>query len=336
MRTELFDYDLPEKFIAQHPPKERGTTRLMVLDRAEKSIEHKRYSDIPEFINDGDVIVLNKTKVIQARVFAKVERTGREVEILFLEELGENLWHALIGRARHVKIGDTLHVGDYRLAVQGRDKGDPGFKLKIHSAKELMKKHGHTPLPPYIKRPDTLDDKSRYNTVFSEKDGSVAAPTASLNLTEELLQKIQDAGGQICHINLVVGWGTFAPVNTEKIEDFKIHGEYVDVPAETVETVNLCKGNIWVFGTTVVRALESAAIKNGELEEFHGQTELFIYPGYKYKIVDRLVTNFHAPRTSLIMLVSAFAGREFTMKAYETAKEKDYKFLSYGDSMLIL
>ncbi len=346
MKLELFNYDLPKELIAQFPPKVRGTTRLLVLDRKTGAIEHKKYADVPEFIKSGDVVVLNRTKVLKARIFPTVERTGKRVEILFLNEVLDehnkpglsDFWHCLIGRAKNVKIGDVLILGDYRIEVKERPLNSPGFVVKCHNAKNLMKEFGHVPLPPYIKRSDKPSDVIRYNTVFGIQEGSVAAPTASLNMTKDLMQKIKDAGAQICYVNLEVSWGTFAPVNTEKIEDFKIHEEWIEVPAQTAATINAAKksgGRIWAVGTTVVRTLESAAADD-EIKSFTGKTGLFIYPGYKFKVVDKMITNFHVPKSSLLMLVSAFAGRELMFSAYESAIQNKYKFLSYGDSMLIL
>jgi S-adenosylmethionine:tRNA ribosyltransferase-isomerase len=335
MKTDLLDYDLPKERIAQNPPKERGTTNLLVLDKETGDIEHKKYFDIPSYVKKGDVVVLNSTKVIWARIFPAVERTGKIVELLFLDQIKKDKWHCLIGRAKNVKIGDILKLEEYKLKIVKREKGDPGFIIEVQNADKLMKKYGHVPLPPYIKRKDRKEDRIRYNTVFAEESGSVAAPTASLNLTDSLINKIEKAGAKVCYVDLRVGWGTFAPINTENVEDFHIHGEYVEIGKETAEAVNNCNGKVWAFGTTVVRSLESAAIGKREINEFKGITDLFIYPGYDFKIVDVLVTNFHSPRTSLLALVSAFAGEEKVMNAYSEAKNKKYMFLSYGDSMLI-
>lgn len=343
METQDFDYNLPKKFIAQYPPKVRGRSRLMVLDRSKKTIKHKKYLNIPEYIEDGDVIVLNETKVINARIFVEVERTGREVEVLLLNKLPdyeyddspEDFWYCLIGRARYVKLGDELRIGDYVIHIRDREEGSPGFIVSSKDMDKIVQEYGHVPLPPYIDRDDTEQDKDRYNTVFARKRGAVAAPTASLNLTDEILREIEEKGGKVVYLNLVVGWGTFAPVLTDQIEDFEIHKEYIDISQETAEIINGCQGSVWAFGTTVVRALESAAVDEGKIKPTSRFTDLFIYPGYDFKIVDNLVTNFHVPKSSLIMLVSAFAGKEFVFQAYEEAKQENYRFLSYGDSMLI-
>ena len=340
MKTEDFNYNLPKKYIAQYPPMERGTTRLMVLDKNDGFVAHQRYSDIPSLVNKNDVIVLNETKVLKVRLFAKVVRTGREVEVFLLRKLSEKQdsekWSALIGRARHVRIGDVLRIGSSEILVLLREEGQREFVVGLKDAHEVMKKYGHVPLPPYISREDTPEDDSRYNTVFAQNPDSSAAPTASLNLTEEMIGQIEEKGATLAKINLAVGLGTFAPVNTSEVEDFNIHAEYVTIPEETVTAVNSCAGRVWAFGTTVVRSLESAAVSRGKIREFDGDTDLYIYPGYDFKIVDVMVTNFHMPGTSLIMLVSAFAGRKYLLHAYERAKKEGYQFLSYGDSMVII
>jgi S-adenosylmethionine:tRNA ribosyltransferase-isomerase len=335
VKTEDFEYNLPLKSIAQNPPQNRGESRLLVLDRKTGNTNHRHYYDIPTFIDAGDVIVLNRTKVVWARIFPVVKRTGRNIEVLFLKNEGENNWYCLVGRARHVKIGDILEIGDYKLKILNRRQGEAGFVINAPDVYMIMKKHGHVPLPPYIKRKDIESDKVRYNTVFAENEGSVAAPTASLNLTDKILDGIKNAGGKIGYIDLDVGWGTFAPINTENVEDFDIHSEKISVGKDVVDLVNNCKGRVWAFGTTVVRALESVADDKGRIKEFCGETDLFIYPGYKFKTVDVLVTNFHASKTSLITLVSAFAGVGNIKHAYREALKSGYKFLSYGDSMLV-
>lgn len=335
MKTELFDYNLPKESIAQNPPENRGDTRLMVLDKDKKQIDHYHYYDIPKFVKEGDVVVLNRTKVLWARVFPKVKRTGRKVEVLFLKNEGGKKWYCLVGRAKHVEIGDVLEVGTYEMKVADRREGEAGFIIESSDAEKIMKEYGHVPLPPYIKRRDIDSDKVRYNTVFAEDEGSVAAPTASLNLTDEIMEGIRRAGGEIGFVDLDVGWGTFAPLNTENIEDFEIHSEKINVGKAVVDLVNNCDGRVWAFGTTVVRTLETVSNDDGKIKEYSGETDLFIYPGYDFKVVDLMVTNFHAPKTSLLALVSAFAGRDFIKHAYQEAVTNGYQFLSYGDSMLI-
>lgn len=335
MKISEFNYNLDEKLIAKYPPKKRGTSNLLVLDRNSGEIEHRKYFNIPEYIKDGDVVVLNETKVLNSRTFFLTPR-GKKVEVLFLENRGNDGWFCLIGRAKNVKISDILTCEEIQIKIEKREGN--GFLIKFVSGSSslLFDKYGHTPLPPYIKRKDIQSDKERYNTVFSAIPGAVAAPTASLNLTEEILQEIKKKGAQIAKIELKVGWGTFAPIREENIEEHEIHEEYVNVSEEVADLINECKGRVWAFGTTVVRALESAYNqKEKKLSPYSGYTNLYIYPGYKWNVVDVLVTNFHMPDSSLILLVSSFAGKELIKKAYEQAIERGYKFLSYGDSMLI-
>jgi len=333
-----FKYNLPEEKIAKFPPRERGTTKLLVVDRKSEDILHRDYSDVVEYLREGDVIVLNETKVEKRRTFFQTEK-GRELEILFLNHTEDGNWYCLVKGGRYVKNGDILKSGDVEIEIVGRK--DSGFLIKPLNTKAetIFESIGHTPIPPYMKRKDNSDDYIRYNTVFARLEGSVAAPTASLNLTGEILADIQKKGVKTAKIELEVGWGTFAPVREEEIEEHKIHSEKISVSKDTVELVNEAKRNgknIWAFGTTVARTLESVADDSGFIHEFEGSTELYIYPGYNWKCVDHLVTNFHMPDSSLILLVSSFAGTELTKKAYKEALEGDYKFLSYGDSMLVI
>lgn len=337
MQLSEFDYKLPPELIAQFPPKRRGTTRLLVVHRNSSKFEHAKYSDICQYIRPGDVVVLNKTKVLRARIYPTVLRTGKKVEVLFLKREIRHDWYCLIGRAKDVRIGDKLMISNHEITVKERPESSPGFVVECPNAERVMDEFGHVPLPPYIKRDDTPADRSRYNTIFGDIKGSVAAPTASLNMTRTLLRKIRQSGAHIAYVNLEVSWGTFAPVNTEKIEDFKIHAERFKVSSRTAEIINKAKssgGRIWAIGTTVVRTLETAG-KSGKIRPTEGDTSLFIYPGYKFKVVDVMVTNFHVPKSSLLMLVSAFAGLRTMKKAYSEGIEKKYRFLSYGDSMLI-
>lgn len=353
MKTSSYNYDLPEKLIAPYPPERRGTTRLMIVNRDSNDFLDKKYADVAKYIKEGDIVVLNKTKVVNVRTYPLVQRTGRKVEVLFLNNIqykqatsGNEYWYALIGRARHVKLGDILEYPDGKsLSVIDRNPGETGFIIELEAGcgKEIFMKYGHVPLPPYMKRKDEPQDEVRYNTIFAEIDGSVAAPTASLNLTEDILEEIREKGVKIVYLNLEIGWGTFAPVKTDKVEDFKIHSENYEITVETADEINEViesGGDIWAFGTTVTRALESSTeeIATGDFRVKAGKksTNLFIYPGYAWKIVDHLITNFHAPKSSLIMLVSAFAGEELIKDAYERAIDLEYSFLSYGDSMLIL
>lgn len=340
MKMSEFRYKLPEELIAKYPVKERGASNLLVLDKGSGEIEHRRYFNIPEYIGEGDVVVLNETKVLNSRTFF-ITPKGKKVEVLFLENTGNDVWYVLIGRAKNVGIGDILvheEGEDIQICVQERKEN--GFIVDFVKGQSvsLFEKYGHTPLPPYMKREDEVSDRERYNTVFSKVEGAVAAPTASLNLTDDILRDIESKGAKIVKIELRVGWGTFAPVREEEVEDHEIHTEYIRVSEEAAKVINGRKGKLWAFGTTVARALESVAYeKNGKffVSEYSGDTSLYIYPGYEWKVVDRLVTNFHMPDSSLILLVSSFGGKENIRRAYGEAVSKGYRFLSYGDSMLI-
>lgn len=335
MKISEFNYNLSEKMIAKYPPKKRGTSNLLVLDKKSGDMQHRKYFNIPEYIKEGDVVVLNETKVLNSRTFFLTPK-GKKVEVLFLEDRGENTWFCLIGRAKNVKLSDILICEDIQIRVERREENGFLIEFVYGNAFDLFNRYGHTPLPPYMKRRDKQSDKERYNTVFSSIPGAVAAPTASLNLTEEILHEIKNKGGKIVKIELRVGWGTFAPIREENIEEHQIHKEYINVSHEACQSINECKGRVWAFGTTVARALESAySQKERKLLSYFGYTNLYIYPGYEWRVVDVLVTNFHMPDSSLILLVSSFAGKESIKKAYEQAIDRGYKFLSYGDSMLI-
>ena len=336
----MFKYNLPEERIAKFPPKVRGTTNLLVFDRKSEKVQHKKYFNVVEYIKPGDIVILNKSKVLKVRTYF-ITPKSREVEVLFLNQEDEN-WFCLIGGGRYVKDKDILVAkddSDIKIKVLG--KKDRGYIVEILgdiTASKLFDRIGHTPLPPYMKREDKKEDEIRYNTVFSKIPGSSAAPTASLNLTDEIIKQIEEKGAKIVKIDLQVGWGTFAPIREDNIEDHKIHEEYISISEEVAKEINKAKekGNdIWAFGTTVVRALETA-VEGKTVEPYSGKTDLYIYPGYEFKVVDHLVTNFHQPDSTLILLVSAFAGIEEIKKLYNIALEKDYKFLSYGNSMLII
>jgi S-adenosylmethionine:tRNA ribosyltransferase-isomerase len=340
MKAEIFKYKLPEDRIAKYPTKTRGSSNLMVFDRETNEIEHRKYSDIVRYINPGDIVVLNETKVLDVRTYF-ITPKEREVEVLFLNEEGRN-WFCLIGGGRYVKEGDILRAKeDKDIRIKCKEKKGRGYIIQIlgdMEAEEIFDCIGHTPLPPYMNREDEKEDKQRYNTVFSKLPGSSAAPTASLNLTDNLIERIKEKGAKVVKIELRVGWGTFAPIREENIEDHQIHEEYINISEDAAEVITRAKiegKDIWAFGTTVVRTLESVATEKG-IRPYRGKTDLYIYPGCEFKVVDHLITNFHQPDSTLILLVSAFTGIEETKKLYNIALKGDYRFLSYGDSMLIL
>lgn len=330
-----FKYNLPEELIAKYPPKIRGTSNLLVLNREDGKMEHKKYYDIPEYIEKGDLVVLNSTKVLNCRTYF-VNSKDRRFEVFFIEERDNRKWFCLIGGGRNISSNEVLRCEE--IGIRVLEKIENGFEVEFieGSASSLFLKYGHVPLPPYIKRGDENEDVERYNTVFSSVPGAVAAPTASLNLTKEILGRIKERGADIVEIELRVGWGTFAPVREENIENHMIHREYICVNNEVAEKVNRCKGRVWAFGTTTARALESTFDSRKQcVKPFNGYTDLYIYPGYRWNVVDVLVTNFHMPDSSLILLVSSFAGKEKIRNAYEEGIRLKYNFLSYGDSMLI-
>jgi S-adenosylmethionine:tRNA ribosyltransferase-isomerase len=347
MKLTDYDYNLPDERIAQVPPEVRGTTNLMVINRKSGEIEHKKYFNVIEYIKPGDVVVLNYTKVQSARAYFIHLNTGKRLEVLVLDKFDNGNYHCLIGKSQKVKDGDLLqdelNIGR-PIKVVKRAEGVVGFE--IETSKENMDRileiEGHTPLPPYIKREDNEDDKERYNTVFAQKLGSSASPTASLNLTDELLVKLHDKGVKIAYVELKVGWGTFAPIRTDDVRDHQIHREYINLSKESADIINEVidnGGDVWAFGTTVSRTLESCGEeKDGKyyVKPYEGFTQLYIYPGYEWKIVKHLVTNFHTPKSSLLVLVASFMGYDLMKEVYQLAIKKEYMFLSYGDSMLIL
>lgn len=341
MKMSEFTYNLPDENIAKFPPKKRGSTNLLIVDRENENLKSKKYFNIPDYIDKRDVVVLNETRVSKRRTFFRNTK-GRIIEVLFLEKLDTQKWYCLVKGARYLKKGDILQSVDIEsIEIEIGKRVEDGFLIHTinKTAEEIFELVGHTPIPPYMKREDTKDDYNRYNTVFSCSDGSVASPTASLNLTDEILKKIEERGAKIVKVELQIGWGTFAPIREENIEEHKIHTEKINITKDVVDIVNSAKQNgkkIWAFGTTVARTLESVADKDGKIHEYSGSTNLYIYPGYRWKCVDCLVTNFHMPDSSLILLVSSFAGKGLIKKAYSYALENNYKFLSYGDSMLIL
>jgi len=334
MKISEFDYELPTELIAQEPVEPRDACRLMVLKRTTRSIEHKIFRDIVEYVEPEDLLVLNVSKVIPARLIAKKE-TGATVEILLLERVREGVWKCLVKPGQRVKDGTKLFVGDLKAVCLGREEG--GIRILEFSTAEdnEILRRGKAPLPPYVKKEVPLE---KYQTVYAKEEGSVAAPTAGLHFTPELLSRLKEKGVKFAEVVLHVGIGTFRPVKVEEVEKHKMHEEYYKVPEETVEKIEETKkrgGRVVAVGTTVVRTLETIA-RLPKRKSYVGKTDLFIYPPFEFKMVDALITNFHLPRSTLLMLVCAFAGKDFVMEAYKEAVRQKYRFFSFGDAMLIL
>ena len=333
-----FDFDLPKELIAQHAVNPRDHSKLLVLNKEEKTMEHKKFYNIIDYLKEGDVLVLNRTKVIPARLFGKKEN-GVVLECFLLKRIDLNTWEVLLKPARKLKIGQKIIFSEELEAELLEVKEDGNRVLKFNfegSFEEILDRLGEMPLPPYIS--EKLEDKNRYQTVYAKEGESVAAPTAGLHFTEELLEKIKEKGIIIAEVFLDVGLGTFRPVQVENILDHKMHVEKYSVPKETVEITNNDKKNnhrVIAVGTTSVRTLESSVDENGNLIASEGYTGIFIYGDYKFKVVDAIITNFHLPKSTLIMLVSAFGGKEFIDAAYKKAIDEKYRFYSFGDSMLI-
>ncbi|MFT0799934.1 tRNA preQ1(34) S-adenosylmethionine ribosyltransferase-isomerase QueA [Bacillus swezeyi] len=341
MKVDLFDFELPERLIAQVPLKERDASRLMVLDKETGGITHSTFKHIIDFLEAGDCIVLNDTRVLPARLFGVKEETGAKVEVLLLKQEEGDGWETLVKPAKRVKRGTVLTFGDGRLtAVCTEELDHGGRKIEFRYEGifyEVLESLGEMPLPPYIK--EQLDDKERYQTVYSKKQGSAAAPTAGLHFTEEILDALKEKGVHIAFITLHVGLGTFRPVSAETVEEHDMHAEFYEMTAETAAALNQVKqkgGRVISVGTTSTRTLETIASEHdGRFQEARGWTSIFIYPGYAFRAIDGMITNFHLPKSSLIMLVSALAGREHVLSAYRTAVEHEYRFFSFGDAMLI-
>lgn len=340
MKTDDFDYYLPEELIAQTPLKKRDSSRMLVLDKQNGNIFHKTFSDIIDYLNPGDTLVLNDTKVIPARIIGVKEETGAVIELLLLKNIDDNNWECLTRPAKRVKVGTVISFGDEMLKATCSSVGEEGIRVFSLSYDgilyEILDKLGTMPLPPYIH--EKLEDQSRYQTVYAKNIGSAAAPTAGLHFTKELLNDIKNKNVNIAYLTLHVGLGTFRPVNVEDVTKHKMHTEYYSISKETCDIINKTKksGNkIVVVGTTSVRVLETVMNRFGELKECSGVTDIFIYPGYKFKIVDNLITNFHLPKSTLVMLVSALAGKDNIMKAYHEAVLNKYRFFSFGDAMFI-
>ena len=340
MKVEYFDYYLPENLIAQTPLEKRDTSRLLVLDKKTGEIEHKHFYDIIEYLNEGDTLVLNDTKVLPARLIGEKEETKAVIEILLLKNISGDDWECLVKPARRIKVGTIVTFGNGLLkakCIKEEAEGIRHFTL-IYSGilMEILEQLGTMPLPPYIH--EKLADQSRYQTVYAKEIGSAAAPTAGLHFTKDLLEKIKEKGVNIAYITLHVGLGTFRPVSVDKVEEHKMHTEYYQMSKETAELLTKTKENhkrIISVGTTSTRTLETIMTKYNEFKECSGWTNIFIYPGYEFKAIDALITNFHLPKSTLVMLVSALAGRENILNAYKTAVNEEYRFFSFGDAMLI-
>lgn len=341
MLVQDFDYTLPEELIAQTPLKDRDKSRLLVYDRKTKEIQHRIFSDIVEYIRPEDCLVLNNTRVLPARLLGKKSGTGGSVEMVLLKDLGDNQWEVLVNPGRRVKEGCIVEFGDGLLKAHVIKRTEEGNRLVQFEYQgiwqEVLDKVGIMPLPPYIHA--TLEDKERYQTVYSKINGSAAAPTAGLHFTKELLEKIAQKGTEIAYLTLHVGLGTFRPVKEETVQDHKMHTEYYAVDEETAEKINARRragGRIIAVGTTSCRVLETVTTSDGVVHAGEGETGFFIYPGYTFKAVDALITNFHLPKSTLLMLISAFAGREEVLRFYEEAIAEKYRFFSFGDACLLL
>ncbi len=340
MDVKEFYYNLPEELIAQHPLEKRDASRLMVLDKNTGSIEHRSFHDVIEYLNEGDTLVLNNTRVMPARLIGEKEETGGRIEFLLLKRVEGDKWECLAKPGKKAKIGQSFVFGNGKLKCKVVDIIEEGNRIIEFSYdgifEQVLDELGEMPLPPYIT--EKLDDKERYQTVYSKEKGSAAAPTAGLHFTNELLEEIKAKGINVAYLTLHVGLGTFRPVKVEDINEHIMHSEFYHLDKENADLINETKkrGNkIIAVGTTSTRTLETIGDENGFVREQSGWTDIFLYPGYKYKVIDELITNFHLPESTLIMLVSALAGKENVMNAYNTAVKEKYRFFSFGDSMLI-
>ena len=340
MKVSDFNYNLPKELIAQVPIKDRDQSRLMVLDRKNKTIEHKIFKDIIDYLEPGDCLVRNNTKVIPARLYGVKEETGANVEFLLLKRVDGDIWEVMVKPGRKLMPGVRVEFGNGLLKAEILEKFEDGnrkVKFEYNGIfNEILNEIGLMPLPPYIH--EKLKEKDRYQTVYAKYEGSAAAPTAGLHFTDELFKKLKEKGVEVANVTLHVGIGTFRPVKVENIEEHDMHSEHFYIKAEDAEKINKAKREghrVIAVGTTSCRVLESIADENGYVKEVEGDTNIFIYPGYKFKCLDALITNFHLPESTLIMLVSALAGKDFIMQAYEEAVKEQYKFFSFGDAMFI-
>lgn len=334
-----FDYDLPEELIAQTPVEPRNASRLMVLDPGQETIEHHHFYDLKKFLTPGDTLIFNDTRVMPARLIGHREPSGGRVEVFLLRRLNGDTWETLVKPGKKAQVGNVIRFGD-ELACTVTDHTDFGGRIVKFQYQgifeEILDRLGETPLPPYIH--EKLADKERYQTVYCREEGSAAAPTAGLHFTKEQMQELKDMGVNLGFLTLHVGLGTFRPVNVDNIEDHVMHKEYYCITDETAKLIMATKAaghRVIAVGTTSIRTLEAAAAAKGQIAGKSGWTGIFIYPGYEFKIVDAIITNFHLPKSTLIMLISAFAGREFVLKAYKKAVEERYRFFSFGDAMFI-
>lgn len=340
MKVSDFNYNLPKELIAQVPIKNRDQSRLMVLDRKNKTIENKIFKDIIDYLEPGDCLVRNNTKVIPARLYGVKEETGANVEFLLLKRIEGDIWEVMVKPGKKLMPGARVNFGNGALKAEILEKLDGGNrKVKFEYSgifNEILNEIGLMPLPPYIH--EKLKEKDRYQTVYAKYEGSAAAPTAGLHFTDKLFEKLKEKGVEVANVTLHVGIGTFRPVKVENIEEHDMHSEHFCIKAEDAEKINKAKKEghrVIAVGTTSCRVLESIADENGYVKEVEGDTSIFIYPGYKFKCLDALITNFHLPESTLIMLVSALAGKDFIMQAYEEAVKEQYKFFSFGDAMFI-
>ncbi|HGD0574803.1 TPA: tRNA preQ1(34) S-adenosylmethionine ribosyltransferase-isomerase QueA [Clostridium perfringens] len=340
MKVSNFYFELPEELIAQYPLEKRDSSRLMVLDKKTGEIEHRKFHDILEYLNEGDTLVLNNTRVLPARLIGEKEETGGKIEFLLLKRIEGDKWECLAKPGRKAKVGTVFTFGEGKLKAIVREIGEEGNRIiefKYDGIfEQVLDELGQMPLPPYIH--EKLEDKERYQTVYSKEKGSAAAPTAGLHFTEDLLKEIKDKGVNIAYLTLHVGLGTFRPVKVDDVNNHVMHSEYYHLDKENAELINKTKEagkRVIAVGTTSSRTLETIGDENGRVREQSGWTDIFIYPGYKFKIVDNLITNFHLPESTLIMLVSALAGQDNIMNAYNTAVKEKYRFFSFGDSMFI-
>ncbi len=340
VKVEDFDFHLPEELIAQTPLENRSESRLMVLDKEDGSMDHIRFKQITDYLEEGDCLVLNDTRVLPARLFGQKEDTGANIEVLLLKQEDGDKWETLVKPAKRIRVGTEIVFGDGKLKATCVDLKEHGGRILEFTYEgifyEVLDELGEMPLPPYIR--ERLEEQDRYQTVFAKERGSAAAPTAGLHFTEELLDELREKGVHIAFITLHVGLGTFRPVSVDTIEEHDMHAEFYQVSEGTARLLNEVRANggrIVTVGTTSTRTLETIASKHGTFVEENGWTNIFIYPGYEFKGIDGLITNFHLPKSTLIMLVSAFAGQENVMHAYETAVKEKYRFFSFGDAMLI-